>query len=96
MAIASTKAARYRFTILGGVVSLFAMSVWGATFAPHGGGELSPYLFPLWRWVCAVWFAGRDVPALLWFGGMLVHWPLLGAAIDVVRALRSRRWARSA
>ena len=85
---------RFTFTILGGLVSLVAVLTWIATFEPHGGVELSGYLFPAWSWLAGVLFTGRSVPVPVWYGGALLHWVLLGALVDFLRGLRWRHAQR--
>lgn len=88
---AGTRTNRFAFTMLGGLMSVVAVVVWIATFAPHGGVDLSGYLFPVWSWIASALYAGRSVPALVWYGGILLHWVVLGALVDLLRArLRGR------
>lgn len=78
------------FTKIGALLGVAAVIIWIATFSAHGGVELSGVLFPLWRVAAGVLFPGQSVPVLAWYGGALLHWPALGAAIDLARALRRR------
>ena len=87
-------ARRYAFTILGGMASLAAVLVWIVTFKSHGGVELSAYLFPAWSWLARALFAGRSLPALIWYGGALLHWVVPGAVVDIFRELHRRRGQR--
>jgi len=81
------------FTKIGALFGVAAVVIWIATFSAHGGVELSGILFPLWRLAAGVLLPGRSIPVLAWYAGALLHWPALGAAIDLARALRrgSRR-----
>ena len=88
-------AKRYAFTILGGIAATVTTLVWIVTFKPHGGSEYSAYLFPLWSWLARALFAGRSVPVLIWYGGALLHWVVLGAAVDIVREAHLRRRERN-
>lgn len=84
----------FTFTILGGLVGPVAVLLWIATFEPHGGVELSGCLFPAWSWLSRVLFAGRSVPAPVWYGGAVLHWVVLGALVDFFRELRRRHAQR--
>jgi len=77
-----------RFTMIGAVLGVLAVVVWIATFEPHGGVELSSVLFPLWGLAADVLFHERSVPVLAWYAGALLHWPILGAVVDLGRAMR--------
>jgi len=71
-----------------GVVSTVA---WILTFEPHGGVELSRFLFPGVRWVIQWLHPVGSVPVLLWYGCTFLHWPIIGAFIDLFRFV-IRRW----
>ena len=81
---------RWRYTGVGIVVGFLAVAVWIATFAPHGGVELSAYLFPVARLLLGIIFPQQSIPPLVWFGSMLLHWPLIGFVMDLIRG----RWVR--
>ena len=74
----------------GSCVGLCAIALWVLTFSPHGGVELSAYLFPLARFLLARLYSTQSIPAEMWYGGALLQWVLLGAAVDVVRAIVRR------
>src|SRR5438876_10871002 len=40
---------QWLFTVIGAIVGILAIAVWIVTFQPHGGVELSGYLFPCSR-----------------------------------------------
>ncbi|MDB5290112.1 MAG: hypothetical protein JWL69_1353 [Phycisphaerales bacterium] len=81
-------------TAYGTVVGLVAFAVWAFTFSPHGGIELSAFLFPISAFVLEHAYPSQPKPALLWFGGAIFQWALIGAAIDVARAIARRRKSR--
>ena len=60
------------------------------TFEPHGGVELSRYLFPLSRLILGRMYPSQSIPVPLWYGGALLQWLAFGAVIDLLRrAFRS-------
>jgi hypothetical protein len=82
-------------TTCGFVVGISAIALWIATFSPHGGVELSAFLFPISRVVLQAFFPNQSIPVLLWYVGALLQWILLGAFVDLVRTwIRARRRAR--
>lgn len=78
------------WTAVGGIISVLALIFWMVTFEPHGGVELSMYLFPGSSWLFGLSYQHENVPVLLWYACALLHWTLVGAGIDVVRLLRRR------
>jgi hypothetical protein len=74
----------------GFLAGLAAMALWMLTFSPHGGVELSAYLFPLAKFVLVRLYRTQAIPVGMWYGGALLQWVLLGAVIDVVRATMRR------
>ena len=77
-------------TIAGGALGIVAVLVWMATFEPHGGVNLSPYLFPLLPRMWDLVFPAVSVPAVIVYATMLVYWPLVGWVLDVIRHALSR------
>jgi hypothetical protein len=55
------------------------------TFEPHGGVELSRYLFPLSALVLEHVYPAQSIPVPLWYGGALLQWVLIGALVDFLR-----------
>lgn len=80
-------------TLSGFAVGLIAIAVWMITFEPHGGPELSWYLFPLSRLVLEHLYPGETLSAFLWYASALLQWVLLGAVTDIVRKLLTWRFA---
>ena len=80
-------------TLCGLFVGLCAAGLWMLTYSPHGGVELSAYLFPLATWVLGRLYPAQSIPAGMWYGGALLQWLLLGAVVDLVRAIVRRRRA---
>jgi hypothetical protein len=84
-------------TICGLFVGVAAIALWMFTFSPHGGVELSAFLFPLSRVVLAWLYPAQSVPVGMWYGGALLEWVLIGSVVDVVRLIvRHRRAAEVA
>lgn len=81
---------RWRATKAGAALGAAAIVAWLATFDPHGGGEWSSWLFPLWSAAANALFAGQDTPVAAFHVGALLHWPLLGAVVDGGIAWRRR------
>ena len=71
-------------TKIGALIGVLATLAWVATFQPHGGVELSVILFPLWNLLGHLIFPEQSVPACAWFAGALLHWPALGAVVDLL------------
>jgi len=55
------------------------------TFEPHGGVELSRYLFPLSALVLHRMYPAASIPVPLWYGGALFQWVAVGALTDLLR-----------
>ena len=72
-------------TLVGILIGLLAITAWLITFEPHGGPELSHYLFPgsviLLEWM----FPTRSIPVPLWYCGALLHWVIPGVLVDLLR-----------
>jgi hypothetical protein len=82
----STWSSRWRFTLIGAAAGPIVVGIWTATFQPHGGVELSSYLFPLSAWLLGeVIFRHDSIPVLVWYGSALSHWAAVGCVIDFFR-----------
>jgi hypothetical protein len=80
-------------TLAGIVVGLVAVAVWVVTFSPHGGVELSMYLFPISATLLSCIYGNASVPALLWFASAILQWVAIGVCVDLVRFWKRRRIA---
>jgi hypothetical protein len=77
---------------LGGVfVGLLAIIIWLLTFEPHGGVELSRYLFPLSAPILQRVYPAQSIPVPLWYGVAWLQWVVLGALVDLLRRVLSRQ-----
>ena len=72
-------------TLVGAAIGLLAIVIWIATFEPHGGPELSHYLFPGSAILLERMFPTRSIPVPLWYGGALLHWVIPGVLVDLLR-----------
>src|SRR5688572_12110450 len=79
------------WTCVGVVLSVCAVALWIATFEPHGGAELSWFLFPIARLVLDFLFRGKDIDPVLWYGSAVLQWAAVGALLDLGRWLARRR-----
>jgi hypothetical protein len=71
---------------LGGIAAgVLAVIVWMVTFQPHGGVELSRYLFPLSACILERIYPTPPIPVALWYGGALLQWVSLGVLVDLLR-----------
>ena len=75
----------YIGTLAGIVVGGLAILLWLLTFQPHGGVELSPYLFPLSRPILDHLYPTESIPVVLFYSSALLQWVLFGALIDLLR-----------
>lgn len=64
-------------TISGTVLGVIGIVIWAITFEPHGGLDLSWYLFPLSRLVLEACYTGRSVPVSLMFAAAVLQWTML-------------------
>lgn len=84
-----------KFTLIGVGMSVLGVAIILATFEPHGDdGLLLRSLFPLLRPVAALISMlpiGEGMWLALFYGCILLHWPLLGAVLDVVCWVRRSR-----
>ena len=69
---------------------LAAIALWMLTFSPHGGVDLSAFLFPLSRVVFQWLYPTQSVPVGMWYGGALLQWVLIGALVDALRLIVRR------
>jgi len=72
-------------TLVGTAIGLLAIIIWIVTFEPHGGPELSHYLFPGSAILLERLFPTRSIPVSLWYGGALLHWAVPGLLVDLLR-----------
>jgi hypothetical protein len=72
-------------TLCATAAGVLALGAWAATFEPHGGVDLSPYLFPVSTAVLGAAYGGSSVPVPVFYGSALLQWVLLGALVDVAR-----------
>ena len=84
------KTSRFQFTILGSIASVLAVLVWVITFQPHGGVELSAYLFPVSRLLLQWIYPHESIPPTIWYVSALLHWFFIGASVDIVRYVTRR------
>ncbi len=84
------------WTLVMGVLGIVLLIVWLLTFSKEGGVNLSPWLFPAADWLLRRVYAQGDVNIPVWYGSLLLHWPLVGALIDLLRwSARARRASTS-
>jgi hypothetical protein len=69
---------------------VLAIVIWMLTFQPHGGVELSPYLFPLSAPILDRLYPTESVPVILFYGSALLQWVLFGALVDLLRRIFRR------
>lgn len=77
-------------TLFGIVVGVLAIAVWMLTFEPHGGPELSHYLFPVSAIILEHMYPTQSIPVPLWYGGAFLQWVVLGMLIDFLRRVFRR------
>jgi hypothetical protein len=70
----------YFGTLCGFAVGVLAIVIWMLTFEPHGGVELSRYLFALSAFILKRIYPAASIPVPLWYGGALLQWVILGRA----------------
>jgi hypothetical protein len=63
----------------------FAIVVWMLTFEPHGGVELSRFLFPLNPPILDRLYPTQAIPVPVWSGAAFLLWVVLGAVVDCLR-----------
>ena len=80
----------YIGTLCGIAVGVLAVVIWMVTFQPHGGVELSRYLFPLSAFILERMYPAQSIPVPLWYGGALLQWVILGAVVDLLRRVFRR------
>jgi len=72
-------------TLAGFAVELITIIAWLITFEPHGGRELSHYLFPGSALLLERMFPACSIPVFLWYAGALFHWVIPGVLVDLFR-----------
>jgi len=78
-------------TLCGIAVGVLAIAVWMLTFEPHGGPELSHYLFPASAIILErMYYPTRSIPVPLWYGGAFLQWVVLGMLVDLLRRVFRR------
>lgn len=80
----------YVGTLCGIGVGVLAIFIWMLTFQPHGGVELSKYLFPLSLFILKRIYPAQSIPVLLWYFGALLQWVVIGALVDLLRRVFRR------
>ena len=63
---------------------MLAIVIWMLTLQPHGGVELSRYLFPLSGLILERMYPAQSIPVPLWYGVALLQWIVLGALVDLL------------
>ena len=69
---------------------MLAVIIWMLTFQPHGGVELSMYLFPLSAVVLDRMYPAQSIPVPLWYAGALFQWLAVGGLVDLLRRVFRR------
>lgn len=80
----------YIGTLCGIGFGVVAVVIWMLTFQPHGGVELSRYLFPLSAPVLGHMYPQQSIPVPLWYGVALLQWLGVGAFVDLLRRVFRR------
>jgi hypothetical protein len=76
----------YIVTVCGFGVGVLAIVMWMLTFQPHGGVELSHFLFPVSALILErIYYPAQSIPVPLWYGGALLQWLVVGAVVDLLR-----------
>jgi len=76
----------YIGTVCGFGVGVLAIIIWMLTFQPHGGVELSHFLFPVSALILErIYYPAYSIPVPLWYGGALLQWLAIGAVVDLLR-----------
>lgn len=78
-------------TLCGFLIGILAIAVWVLTFEPHGGPELSHYLFPLSAAILGYIYPNTSIPVAVWYGGALLQWIALGVLVDLLRSAFPRK-----
>jgi hypothetical protein len=81
----------YIGTIVGAILGVILIMIWMVTYEPHGGMNLSFYLFPISALILAFAFEGKDVPVVLWYVGAFLQWLSIGIAFDFIAYLIRRK-----
>jgi hypothetical protein len=80
----------YFGTLRGFGVGVLAVIIWMLTFQPHGGVELSRYLFPLSASILERVYPTQSIPVSFWYGGALLQRLILGAFVDLLQRVFRR------
>ena len=75
------------WTAIGIVLGIVSVAVWLLTFQPHGGVELSAYLFPGTRWLLIRLYPHENIPVPVFYWSAFLHWPIVGTVIDLFRLI---------
>jgi len=78
-------------TLCGIAVGVLAIVIWMLTFEPHGGVELSRFLFPFSAPILDRIYPTQSIPVLVWYGTAFIQWLLLGVLVDLLRLVFRRR-----
>jgi hypothetical protein len=77
--------------LCGITAGVLTIVIWMLTFQPHGGVELSRYLFPLSAPILERIYPAQSIPVPVWFGTAFIQWLLLGVLVDLLRRVFRRR-----
>jgi hypothetical protein len=75
----------YLGTVWGAGLGVLAVAIWMLTFQPHGGFELSRYLFPFSAFILEHIYPDQAIPVPLWYCGAVLQWTVIGAIVDLLR-----------
>jgi hypothetical protein len=75
-------------------IGMVAIVIWMLTFQPHGGVELSRYLFPLSTFILEQVYPAQSIPVPLWYGGALLQWVAVGTLFDFLHRVFRREETR--
>jgi hypothetical protein len=78
-------------TLCGIAVGVLTIVIWMLTFEPHGGVELSRYLFPLSAPILECIYPAQSIPVLVWYATAFIQWLLLGVIVDLLRRVFRRQ-----
>ena len=79
------------WTLAGIPFGMMMTLVWMLTFQPHGHGEFSRYLFPFTGLIINFLYPAQSIPAVVWYSGALIYWPIIGALVDILRGFFGTR-----
>jgi hypothetical protein len=78
-------------SLCGLVMGVITIIIWILAFEPHGGIELSPYLFPLSAPILNRFYPGQSIPVPIFYGLPFLQWVLAGMLVDFLRGILSKR-----